>query len=63
LNDIPVPGDKMEFEDFTLRFLVDEDLDELHGNSKLDERSWISRNSYKQIYDWQSSNELLVLTI
>jgi hypothetical protein len=27
LRDIPVPGDKMEFEDFTLRFLVDEDLE------------------------------------
>jgi hypothetical protein len=26
LRDIPVPGDKMEFGDFTLRFLVDEDL-------------------------------------
>jgi hypothetical protein len=27
LRDIPVPGDKMEFEDFTLRFLVDENLE------------------------------------
>ena len=26
LKDIPTPGDKIEFEDFTLRFLVDEDL-------------------------------------
>ncbi len=27
LKDIPLPGDKMDFEDFTLRFLVDEDLE------------------------------------
>ena len=27
LNNIPVPGDKMDFEDFTLRFLVDENLE------------------------------------
>lgn len=27
LRDIPHPGDKMEFEDFTLRFLVDENLE------------------------------------
>ena len=27
LKDIPVPGDKMEFQDFTLRFLIDEDLE------------------------------------
>lgn len=26
LNDIPRPGDKLQFSDFTLRFLVDEDL-------------------------------------
>ena len=27
LKDIPQPGDKMEFQDFTLRFLVDENLE------------------------------------
>ena len=27
LKDIPIPGDKMEFQDFTLRFLIDEDLE------------------------------------
>ena len=27
LKDIPRPGDKMEFQDFTLRFLVDENLE------------------------------------
>ena len=27
LKDIPLPGDKMDFDDFTLRFLVDEDLE------------------------------------
>ena len=26
LNDIPRPGDKIDFSDFTLRFLIDEDL-------------------------------------
>ena len=27
LKDIPVPGDKVEFGDFTLRFIVDENLE------------------------------------
>ena len=27
LKDIPVPGDKIEFQDFTLRFIVDENLE------------------------------------
>ena len=27
LKDIPQPGDKMDFQDFTLRFLVDENLE------------------------------------
>ena len=27
LKDIPIPGDKLEFEDFTVRFLVDENLE------------------------------------
>ena len=27
LRDIPLPGDKIQFEDFSLRFLVDENLD------------------------------------
>ena len=27
LKDIPVPGDKMSYEDFTLRFLIDENLE------------------------------------
>ena len=34
LRDIPVPGDKLTYEDFTLRFFVDENLEnyrEIHG--------------------------------
>jgi len=34
LRDIPVPGDKLSYEDFTLRFFVDENLEnyrEIHG--------------------------------
>ena len=27
LKNIPQPGDKMEFQDFTLRFLIDENLE------------------------------------
>ena len=27
LNDIPTPGDKIDFEDFTIRFMVDENLE------------------------------------
>jgi hypothetical protein len=27
LKDIPTPGDKIEFDDFTIRFLVDENLE------------------------------------
>ena len=29
LNDIPRPGDRLDFEDFTLRFLIDENLENL----------------------------------
>ena len=34
LRDIPQPGEKIDFEDFTLRFLVDEDLENYNEISK-----------------------------
>jgi hypothetical protein len=56
LNDIPVPGDKMEFGDFTLRFLVDENLE-----NYLEIQHWMRGlgfpESLKEIYDWQNTNE------
>ena len=56
LNDIPVPGDKMEFEDFTLRFLVDENLE-----NYMEIQNWMRGlgfpESLKEIYDWQETNE------
>jgi hypothetical protein len=45
LKDIDTPGDKIVFGDFSLRFLVDEDLEKLYGDSKLDSWTWISRRS------------------
>jgi hypothetical protein len=52
LRDIPVPGDKMEFEDFTLRFLVDEDL-----TNYMEIQNWIRGlgfpESLQEIYDLQ----------
>ena len=56
LNDIPVPGDKMEFGDFTLRFLVDENLE-----NYMEIQNWIRGlgfpESLNEIYEWQNSNE------
>jgi hypothetical protein len=56
LNNIPIPGDKMEFEDFTLRFLVDENLE-----NYMEIQNWMRGlgfpESLKEIYDWQSTNE------
>jgi hypothetical protein len=56
LNDIPVPGDKMEFGDFTLRFLVDENLE-----NYMEIQNWMRGlgfpESLKEIYDWQNTNE------
>jgi hypothetical protein len=55
-NDIPVPGDKMDFEDFTLKFMVDEDL-----TNYLEIQNWMRGLGYpeslEQIYDFQKSNE------
>jgi hypothetical protein len=56
LTDIPVPGDKMEFGDFTLRFLIDEDL-----TNYMEIQNWMRGigfpESLKEIYDWQSTNK------
>ena len=55
LTDIPVPGDKLQFQDLTLRFLVDEDLE-----NYLEIQHWLRGlgfpDSLKEIYDWQRSN-------
>ena len=55
LKDIPVPGDKLQFQDLTLRFLVDEDLE-----NYLEIQHWLRGlgfpDSLKEIYEWQSSN-------
>ena len=55
LTDIPVPGDKLQFQDLNLRFLVDEDLE-----NYLEIQHWLRGlgfpDSLKEIYDWQKSN-------
>jgi hypothetical protein len=56
LTDIPVPGDKMEFGDFTLRFLVDENLE-----NYLEIQKWMRGlgfpESLKEIYNFKNDNE------
>ena len=56
LNDIPVPGDKMVFDDFTLRFLVDENLE-----NYMEIQKWMRGlgfpESLSEIYEFQKSNE------
>lgn len=55
-NDIPIPGDKMDFDDFTLKFMVDEDL-----SNYLEIQNWMRGlgfpESLQQIYDFQTNNE------
>ena len=55
LTDIPVPGDKLQFQDLNLRFLVDEDLE-----NYLEIQHWLRGlgfpDSLKEIYDWQRNN-------
>ena len=55
LRDIPTPGDKIEFQDFTLRFLVDEDLE-----NYMEIQNWIRGlgfpESRQEIFDFQKSN-------
>ncbi len=52
LKDIPLPGDKMEFSDFNLNFLVDENLE-----NYMEIQHWMRGlgfpESLKEIYDYQ----------
>ena len=56
LKDIPTPGDKIEFEDFTLRFLVDEDL-----SNYMQIQNWIRGLGYpdsrQEIFDLQNEKD------
>ena len=55
LRDIPLPGDKIQFEDLTLRFLVDENLD-----NYMEIFNWIRAlgfpESLEEIYQWQEKD-------
>lgn len=55
LKDIDTPGDKIIFEDFSLRFLVDENLE-----NYIEIYNWIRGLGYpeslQEIYDFQTSN-------
>jgi len=55
LKDIDIPGDKIDFNDLTLRFLVDENLE-----NYMEVQNWIRGIGFpenlKEIYDWQRSN-------
>ena len=55
LRDIPLPGDKIQFDDFSLRFLVDEDL-----SNYMEIFSWIRAlgfpESLEEIYAWQKKD-------
>jgi len=52
LKDIPTPGDKIVFDDFTIRFMVDEDL-----KNYMEIQNWIRGLGYpetlQEIYDLQ----------
>jgi hypothetical protein len=55
LKDIDIPGDKVQFNDLTLRFLVDENLE-----NYMEIQNWIRGIGYPEsldeIYAWQRSN-------
>ena len=55
LKDIPTPGDKIVFDDFNIRFLVDEDL-----TNYMELQKWIRGLGYpeslKEIYDLQEED-------
>ena len=55
LRDIPLPGDKIQFEDFSIRFLVDENLD-----NYMEIFNWIRAlgfpESLEEIYAWQKKD-------
>ena len=56
LKDIDVPGDKVQFEDFTFRFLVDENLE-----NYMEIYNWIRGLGYPEslgeVYKWQQNTE------
>ena len=55
LKDIPIPGDKIDFEDLSLQFMVDENLE-----NYMEIQNWIRGigfpESLKQIYDFQKED-------
>ena len=57
LKDIPIPGDKMEFEDLSVRFLVDENLE-----NYMEIQNWMRGlgfpESLQEIYDLQDQKNL-----
>jgi len=56
LKDIDIPGDKIQFNDLTIRFLVDENLE-----NYMEIQNWIRGIGYpeslQEIYDWQRENK------
>jgi hypothetical protein len=58
LKDIDIPGDKITFNDLTLRFLVDENLE-----NYVEIQNWIRGIGYpeslSEIYNWQKNNSVM----
>jgi len=58
LKDIDIPGDKITFNDLTLRFLVDENLE-----NYAEIQNWIRGIGYpeslSEIYNWQKNNSVM----
>jgi len=56
LKDIDIPGDKIVFQDFTLSFMVDENLE-----NYMEIQNWIRGLGYpeslQEIYDFQKNND------
>ena len=59
LNNIPLPGTNIDFEDLTLYFLVDEDL-----QNYMEIQTWIRGigfpESLQEIYRWQNLDEAII---
>ena len=59
LNNIPLPGTNIEFEDLSLDFLVDEDL-----QNYMEIQNWIRGigfpESLQEIYRWQNQDEAII---
>ncbi len=57
LRDIPIPGDKMDFEDFSFQFMVDENLENYREIQR-----WMRGISYpeslSEIFNWQTSQSI-----